>query len=54
MYYIGIDLGGTNIACGIVDVNGKLISDPTVLHHVSWPLLKRETLFRFEHGIQFC
>jgi len=25
MYYIGIDLGGTNIACGIVDVNGKLL-----------------------------
>ena len=26
MYYIGIDLGGTNIACGIVDVNGKLLT----------------------------
>ena len=25
MYYVGIDLGGTNIACGIVDVNGKLL-----------------------------
>lgn len=25
MYYIGIDLGGTNIACGIVDVNGRLL-----------------------------
>lgn len=25
MYYIGIDLGGTNIACGVVDVSGKLI-----------------------------
>ncbi len=25
MYYIGIDLGGTNIACGIVDVNGKIL-----------------------------
>ncbi|MBR2634682.1 MAG: ROK family protein [Clostridia bacterium] len=25
MYYIGIDLGGTNIACGLVDVSGKLI-----------------------------
>ncbi|MBR5295832.1 MAG: ROK family protein [Clostridia bacterium] len=26
MYYIGIDLGGTNIVCGIVDVNGKLLA----------------------------
>ncbi|MBR2615945.1 MAG: ROK family protein [Clostridia bacterium] len=25
MYYIGIDLGGTNIACGLVDVSGKLL-----------------------------
>lgn len=25
MYYIGIDFGGTNIACGIVDVQGKLL-----------------------------
>ncbi len=25
MYYIGIDLGGTNIVCGIVDVNGKIL-----------------------------
>lgn len=25
MYYIGIDLGGTNIACGLVDVEGKIL-----------------------------
>ncbi len=25
MYYLGIDLGGTNIGCGLVDVNGKLL-----------------------------
>lgn len=25
MYYIGIDLGGTNIACGLVDENGALL-----------------------------
>lgn len=25
MYYVGIDLGGTNIAAGIVDENGKMI-----------------------------
>ena len=25
MYYIGIDLGGTNIVCGLVDVNGKIL-----------------------------
>ncbi len=33
MYYVGIDLGGTNIAVGIVDENGKIIqkgSVPTV------------------------
>lgn len=32
MYYIGIDLGGTNIAVGIVDQNGKIlkkVSTPT-------------------------
>jgi len=32
MYYIGIDLGGTNIAAGVVDENGKIIykeSTPT-------------------------
>ena len=23
-YYIGIDLGGTNIAAGIVDINGQI------------------------------
>lgn len=26
MYYLGIDLGGTNIAAGVIDGNGKLIS----------------------------
>ncbi len=25
MYYIGIDLGGTNMVCGLVDVNGKIL-----------------------------
>ena len=33
MYYIGIDLGGTNIAAGIVDENRKIIctdSKPTL------------------------
>ena len=32
MYYIGVDLGGTNIAIGIVDENKKIIlkgSNPT-------------------------
>jgi len=24
MYYIGIDLGGTNIACGLVSVSGEI------------------------------
>ncbi len=27
MYYIGIDLGGTNIAVGVVDENGKILAD---------------------------
>lgn len=30
MYYIGIDLGGTNIAAGIVDENGKLIAKKSI------------------------
>lgn len=33
MYYIGIDLGGTNIAAGVVDENGKILakdSTPTM------------------------
>ena len=31
--YIGIDLGGTNIAAGIVDDNGKLIYKSSVPTH---------------------
>ncbi len=30
-FYLGIDMGGTNVKAGVVDVNGKL------LHHVSVP-----------------
>ena len=30
MYYLGIDLGGTNIAVGIVDENGNIISSLSV------------------------
>jgi len=30
MYYIGIDLGGTNIAVGVVDENGKIIAKDSV------------------------
>ena len=30
MYYIGIDLGGTSIAAGIVDENGKIIKKDSV------------------------
>ena len=26
MYYLGVDLGGTNIFVGLVDENGKIIS----------------------------
>lgn len=26
MYYLGIDLGGTNIAVGVVDENNKIIA----------------------------
>lgn len=29
-YYAGIDLGGTNIKCGIVDGNGKLLAGKSV------------------------
>ena len=34
MYYIGIDLGGTNIAVGLVDENNKIV------HSDSIPTLK--------------
>ena len=30
MYYIGIDLGGTNIAAGIVNENGEIIIKDSV------------------------
>ncbi|MDD6214858.1 MAG: ROK family protein [Firmicutes bacterium] len=30
MYYIGIDLGGTNIAAGLVDDSGKIICDKSI------------------------
>ena len=30
MYYIGVDLGGTNIAAGIVDENYKMIAKDKV------------------------
>lgn len=30
MYYLGIDLGGTNAAAGVVDENGKIISKASV------------------------
>lgn len=30
MYYVGIDLGGTNIAAGLVDENGKILSSISV------------------------
>lgn len=30
MYHIGIDLGGTNIAVGIVDDSGKIIAKDSI------------------------
>ena len=30
MYYIGVDLGGTNIAIGIVDENGKILRKESI------------------------
>ena len=30
MYYIGIDLGGTNIAAGVVDENGRILAQDSV------------------------
>jgi len=36
-YYLGIDLGGTNVKAGLVDGHGKLID------HVSLPTAKRES-----------
>ena len=30
MYYVGIDLGGTNIAAGLVDESGKILADISI------------------------
>ena len=30
MYYLGIDLGGTNVASGVVDENGKILAKASV------------------------
>ena len=43
MYYLGIDLGGTNIAAGIVDENYKIIkkkSVPTLAHRDGKEIIK--------------
>jgi glucokinase len=43
MYYIGIDLGGTNIAAGLVDESGKIIhkdSIPTKRERESQEIIK--------------
>ena len=43
MYYIGIDLGGTNIAVGIVDENYKIVkkgSTPTLAHRDPEEIIK--------------
>ncbi len=36
-YYIGIDLGGTNIAAGIVDINGKIFCKKSVKTNLPKP-----------------
>lgn len=36
-YYIGVDIGGTNIACGIVDENCKIIARSKVKTHAPRP-----------------
>ena len=38
MYYLGVDLGGTNIFVGLVDENGKIISK-TVSCFINFPYL---------------
>jgi len=43
MYYVGIDLGGTNIAAGLVDEEGKIIvksSIPTLSHRTPEEIVK--------------
>ena len=60
MVYIGIDLGGTNIAVGIVDENGKILckgSTPTLLPRPYGPIIadiakcSLETLERSGHTL---
>lgn len=52
-YYIGIDLGGTNIAAGIVDSNGKIMirdSKPTLkerpTEEIIEDMVKPSTIFQ--------
>ena len=43
MVYVGVDLGGTNIAVGLVDENGKILhkdSVPTLLERGPEPIIK--------------
>ena len=43
MYYVGIDLGGTNIAVGLVDENGKIVakkSTPTLAQRTPEEIVK--------------
>ena len=60
MVYIGIDLGGTNIAVGIVDENGQILckgSTPTLLPRPYGPIIadiakcSLETLERSGHTL---
>ena len=49
MYYIGIDLGGTNIAIGLVNEDGKIVK------HKSIPTFKERGIeFIYKDMIRLC
>ena len=37
-YYVGIDLGGTNIKAGIVNENGELLNKQSIKTHAERPM----------------
>ena len=45
-YYIGIDLGGTNIAAGIVDKDCKIIAKGSVEAYQPWTKKEDDQLVR--------
>ena len=52
MYYVGIDLGGTNIAAGLVDEKGNILSKSSVptIKERDWREIVRDMAARWADG----